>query len=193
MQSYRIVKTGKTIIVAVTAASGAVYARLTVEALLRCGEVERIMLIYSTHAAEVAEYEGVSMPDDARIVRYNNDDMFAPPASGSAQCDAMIVVPCSAGTLGRIAAGVSQTLIERAADVMLKERRPLVLALRESPYSLIHLRNMTAVTECGAVVVPASPSFYSRPQSIDELCGTVVERILVHAGLRAEHYEWKGR
>lgn len=181
------------IVVAVTAASGAIYARLTIEALLGCSEVEHIALIYSTHAAEVAEYEGVRMPADPRIAVYRNDDMFAPPASGSASYDAMIVVPCSAGTLGRIASGVSQTLIERAADVMLKERRPLVLALREAPYSLIHIRNMAAVTECGAVVIPASPSFYSRPQSIDELCGTVVERLLHHAGVAAEHYEWKGR
>lgn len=181
------------IVVAVTAASGAIYARLTVEALLRSADVERIALIYSTHAPEVAEYEGVRMPDDPRIDICRNDDMFAPPASGSASYDAMIVVPCSAGTLGRIASGVSQTLIERAADVMLKERRPLVLVLREAPYSLIHIRNMAAVTECGAVVIPASPSFYSRPQSIGELCGTVVERILQHAGVAAEHYEWNGR
>ena len=181
------------IVVAVTAASGAIYARLTLEALLRSSEVENIALIYSTHAAEVAEYEGVRMPQDERIAVYRNDDMFAPPASGSASYDAMIAVPCSAGTLGRIAAGVSQTLIERAADVMLKERRPLVLALREAPYSLIHLRNMATVTECGAVVIPASPSFYSRPQTIEALCGTVVERILAHAGIDAEHYEWNGR
>ena len=185
-------KKGKHIIVAVTAASGAIYARLTVEALLGCDDVEQIALIYSARAAAVAEYEGVRMPADGRIVTYDNDDMFAPPASGSARCDAMIVVPCSAGTLGRIAAGVSQTLIERAADVMLKERRPLVLALREAPCSLIHIRNMATVTECGAVVIPASPSFYSRPQTIEELCGTVVERILVHAGVDAPHYEWSG-
>ena len=184
---------GKNIIVAVTAASGAIYARLTVEALLRSGSAGHIALIYSTHAAEVVEYEGVQMPVDERMTIYPNDEMFAPPASGSADFDAMIVVPCSAGTLGRIASGVSQTLIERAADVMLKERRPLVLVLREAPYSLIHIRNMAAVTECGAVVVPASPSFYSRPQNIDELCGTVVERVLQHAGIESEHYEWNGR
>ena len=186
-------RNGKNIVVAVTAASGAIYARLTIEALLRCEDVARIALIYSRHAAEVAEYEGETMPADGRVVIYPNDDMFAPPASGSARFDAMIVVPCSAGTLGRIAAGVSQTLIERAADVMLKERRPLVLALREAPYSLLHIRNMAAVTECGAVVVPASPSFYSRPQTVEALCGTVVERILAHAGIDAEHYEWNGR
>lgn len=181
------------IIVAVTAASGAIYARLTLEALLRSGAVGEITLIYSDHAPEVVEYEGECMPQDERITVCRNDDMFAPPASGSASFDAMIVVPCSAGTLGRIASGVSQTLIERAADVMLKERRPLVLALREAPYSLIHLRNMETVTECGAVIIPASPSFYSRPKSIEALCSTVVERIVHHAGVDAEHYEWNGR
>ena len=194
MQIHRaVIRNGKNIVVAVTAASGAIYARLTLEALLRSSDVGHIALIYSTHAAEVAEFEDERMPEDERISVYRNDDMFAPPASGSAAFDAMIVVPCSAGTLGRIASGVSQTLIERAADVMLKERRPLVLALREAPYSLIHLRNMATVTECGAVVIPASPSFYSRPKSFEELCGTVVERILQHAGVESEHYEWKGR
>ncbi len=182
----------KRIIVAVTAASGAVYARLTLEALLGAPQVERIALICSDRAREVAEFEGERLPESSRIDIYRNDDMFAPVASGSARYDAMIVVPCTVGTVGRVAAGVSQSLIERAADVMLKERRPLVLVVREAPYSLVHLRNMTAVTECGAVVVPASPSFYARPRSIEELCRSVVERALAHAGVEAAHYEWPG-
>lgn len=181
------------IVVAVTAASGAIYARLTLESLLRCAGVERIALIYSDNAPSVAACEGVTMPHDDRITVYANDDLFAPPASGSSRYDAMIVVPCSTGTLGRIASGVSQSLIERSADVMLKERRPLVLALREAPYSLVHLRNMAAVTECGAVVVPASPSFYRCPKDIDELCMSVVERLLQHAGIDYPRYEWTGR
>ena len=145
------------IVVAVTAASGALYARLCLEQLLRAEEVSEIALVYSTHASEVADFEGVTMPEDPRIRIFDNDDLFAPPASGSADYDAMAVVPCSVGTLGRIACGVSQSLIERAADVMLKERRRLVLVVRETPLSLIHLRNMTALTEAGAVVLPASP------------------------------------
>lgn len=180
------------LIVAVTAASGAIYARLLLERLLRNSAVERIALILSDRAAEVADYERVALPDDPRIVRYANDDLFAAPASGSARFDAMVVVPCSAGTLGRIAAGVSHSLIERAADVMLKERRRLLLVLRETPLSLVHLRNMTAATEAGAVVLPAAPAFYAHPRTIEELCGSVVERIEALAGLDGERYEWSG-
>lgn len=157
------------IVVAVTAASGALYARLCLEQLLRAEEVSEIALVYSAHAREVADFEGVTLPEDPRIRIFDNDDLFAPPASGSADYDAMAVVPCSVGTLGRIACGISQSLIERAADVMLKERRRLVLVVRETPLSLIHLRNMTALTEAGAVVLPASPGFYARPSSIEEL------------------------
>ena len=147
------------VIVAVTAASGAIYARQCLELLLRSSEVERIALIYSTHAKAVAESEGITMPEDSRIEIYDNDNIWASPASGSARWDAMVVVPSSVGTIGRVASGVSQTLIERAADVMLKERRRLIFVVRETPYSLIHLRNMTTLTEAGAVILPATPSF----------------------------------
>lgn len=178
------------IVVAVTAASGSIYARLLVEALAASGEVGRIALIYSENARAVAEHEGVAMPADAKIVEYSNSDLFASPASGSAAWDAMVVVPSSVGTVGRVANGVSQTLIERAADVMLKERRRLVFVVRETPYSLVHLRNMVALTEAGAIIVPASPSFYSKPATVEELCRTVVERVVALLGVKAEHYEW---
>ena len=180
------------IIVAITGASGAVYARLTLERLLAAGEVGQIALIYSDTARQVVEYEGESMPADPRITVYDNGDLFAPPASGSAAFDAMIVVPASVGTLGRVASGAAHTLIERAADVMLKERRRLVFVVRETPLSLIHLRNMTTLTEAGAVILPASPSFYSHPDNIGQLCMTVVERALTQAGLTLPHYEWSG-
>ncbi|MBS6460043.1 MAG: UbiX family flavin prenyltransferase [Alistipes sp.] len=178
------------IVVAVTAASGSIYARLLVETLAASEEVERIALVYSENARAVAEHEGVAMPADAKIVEYSNSDLFASPASGSAAWDAMVVVPSSVGTVGRIAGGVSQTLIERAADVMLKERRRLVFVVRETPYSLVHLRNMVALTEAGAVIVPASPSFYSKPATVEELCRTVVERVVALLGIAAPHYEW---
>ena len=178
------------IVVAVTAASGSIYARLLVESLAASGDVGRIALVYSENARAVAEHEGVAMPADAKIVEYSNSDLFASPASGSAAWDAMVVVPSSVGTVGRVAGGVSQTLIERAADVMLKERRRIVFVVRETPYSLVHLRNMVALTEAGAVIVPASPSFYSKPATVEELCRTVVERVVALLGVKAEHYEW---
>ena len=181
------------VIVAITGASGSIYARLTIEALLRAPEVEQIALLYSDTAREIVAFEGVDIPSDERIKLYDNHDLFAPVASGSAAYDAMIVVPSSVGTLGRIAHGLSQTLIERAADVMLKERRRLILVVREAPYSLIHLRNMTALTEAGGVVVPASPSFYSHPLTIEEACMTVVERVIALLGIDQPHYEWQGK
>jgi 4-hydroxy-3-polyprenylbenzoate decarboxylase len=116
--------------------------------------------------------------------------MFASVASGSAQWDAMVVVPSSVGTIGRVASGVSQTLIERAADVMLKERRRLIFVVRETPYSLIHIRNMATLTEAGAIILPAAPSFYSHPQDIESLCLTVTERVLSLLGIEGDFYSW---
>lgn len=179
------------IIVAITAASGAIYARQLLEQLVASPQVENIALILSTNAEAVAETEGVTLPESDKITRYANDNLFAAPASGSARWNAMVIVPSSVGTVGRVAAGVSQTLIERAADVMLKERRRLVVVVRETPLSLIHLRNMTTLTEAGAIVLPASPSFYSRPTDIEELCSTVTERIVSLLGIDAPHFEWQ--
>ncbi len=130
------------------------------------------------------------MPEDNRIEIYSNDDMWASPASGSAHWDSMIIVPSTMGTIGRLASGVSQSLIERSADVMLKERRRLVIVAREAPYSLIHLRNMTTLTEAGAIVIPASPSFYFRPATIEELCLTISQRAVELAGVEVSHREW---
>ncbi len=178
------------VIVAITGASGSIYARLTIEALLRAPQVEKIALIYSDTAREVVAFEGEHIPQDERITLYDNANLFAPVASGSASYDAMVVVPSSVGTLGRIAHGLSQTLIERAADVMLKERRRLLLLVREAPYSLIHLRNMTALTEAGAIIIPASPSFYSHPTTIEQACLTVVERVIALLGIEQPHFKW---
>lgn len=179
------------VIVAVTAASGAIYARQCLELLLRSSEVERIALIYSTHAKAVVESEGITMPEDSRIEIYDNDNIWASPASGSARWDSMIIVPATMGTIARIASGISQSLIERSADVMLKERRKLVIVAREAPYSLIHLRNMTTITEAGAIVIPASPSFYFNPSTIEELCMTISTRAVEHLGITTNHQEWQ--
>ena len=178
------------VVVAVTAASGAIYARQCVELLLANSSVERIALIYSREAEAVATAEDVKLPEDSRIEIYSNDDMWASPASGSARWDSMVIVPSTMGTIGRIASGVSQTLIERSADVMLKERRRLVIVAREAPYSLIHLRNMTTLTEAGAIILPASPSFYFRPATIEELCLTISQRAVELAGIEVLHSEW---
>lgn len=180
------------IIVAITGASGAIYARCTLEQLLASEQVERIALILSDTAQQVIKHEGEVLPTSGRIELYDNHEMFSSVASGSAAWDAMIIVPASMGSVGRIAAGVSQTLIERAADVMLKERRRLIIVPRETPYSLIHLRNMTTLTEAGAIVLPASPSFYSHPKTISQAIDTVVERIIAHAGIDSAHYEFSG-
>lgn len=181
------------VIVAITGASGAIYARHTLEQLIASSEVERIALIVSGQAEKVIPFEGVELPASSKITRYDNSDMFSSVASGSAAWDAMVVVPASMGTVGRMASGVSLSLIERAADVMLKERRRLIVVVRETPYSLIHLRNMTTLTEAGAIILPASPSFYAHPSTIDDVVRSVVERILSHIGIQAPHFEFDGK
>ena len=178
------------IILSITGASGAIYARQCLELLLANSDVERIALICSDNAVGVIKHEGITLPESERIVRYSNDDMWSSVASGSACWDAMIVVPASMGTVGRIASGVSQSLIERAADVMLKERRRLVLVVREAPYSLIHLRNMTTITEAGGVIIPASPSFYFNPQNIESLTLSISTRAVEMLGLKVDHQHW---
>lgn len=183
----------KKIIIAVTGASGAVYARLLLEKLL-CGDsVSEIALVLSENGEKVAGYERQDFSfagGDVRVKVYSNDDMFSPPASGSAKYDSMVIIPCSAGTMGRIANGISGDLISRAADVMLKERRRLLMVLRETPLNTIHLKNMVSLSETGAVIIPASPSFYSHPGTVGELCMTVVERVLALLGVDFPGYEW---
>ncbi|MFI3249171.1 MAG: UbiX family flavin prenyltransferase [Rikenellaceae bacterium] len=181
------------IVVAITAASGAIYAKQILELLVADECVSQIAVVCSRSAREVAAYEGVTLPVDDKITEYNHDDMFAPPASGSASWSAMIVAPCSVGTMSRIATGVSDSLITRAADVMLKERRRLILLVRETPLSLIHLRNMVALTEAGAIVMPASPSFYGGARDVESLALTVSGRAVEMVGAVGGVVEWRGR
>ena len=178
------------IVVAITGASGAIYARQILDLLINSEDVSRVALVMSDHAPDVVEAEGVVLPASDKVQQFANDDMWSSLASGSARWDSMIVVPCSMGTVGRIASGVSRTLIERAADVMLKERRKLVAVVREAPYSLIHLRNLTTITEAGAIVLPASPSFYFKPQTIDELTMTISLRAVEMLGIEVKHRSW---
>jgi len=121
---------------------------------------------------------------------YDNRDFTAPFASGSGKFQTMIIIPCSMGTLGRIAGGVSNDLITRAADVILKERRKLICVVRESPYNLIHIRNMETITEAGGVICPATPSFYSKPATLEEMAATVVDRVLDLAGMNISTFRW---
>jgi 4-hydroxy-3-polyprenylbenzoate decarboxylase len=175
------------LVVAVGGASGSIYAKrlLDILATLR-GRADaaplEVGLCFSHAGAEVWAHEIGAVPDYP-FKRYGLRDFRAPFASGSAGWDAMVVIPCSTGGLARIAHGISEDLIGRAADVMLKERRRLVLVVREAPLSLIHIENMAAVTRAGGVVLPASPSFYSKPESIDALLDTVVARVLDQVGL----------
>lgn len=186
-----LMNTKQRYIVAVTGASGSIYAIQLINELLSCDQVSEIAVIISERGAEVMTFEHCElMLSDPRITIYDNSDMFAPTASGSAHYNAMIIVPCSMGTVGRVACGVSGDLISRSADVMLKERRQLIMVVRESPFNTIHLRNMTTLSECGATILPASPSFYSHPSTIDQLCRSVTERIVSHLGLKLPHFEW---
>jgi 4-hydroxy-3-polyprenylbenzoate decarboxylase len=178
------------ILVAITGASGAIYARQCVDLLIANDKVEAIGIILSDNAPKVLSAEGITLPHSTKITKFANDDMWSSAASGSARWDAMVVIPASMGTVARVASGISRSLIERAADVMLKERRPLIMVVRESPYSLIHLRNMTALTEAGAIILPASPSFYFNPTTIEELCLPTTLRALELAGLSVAHREW---
>ncbi len=181
------------IIIAVTAASGAIYARQVVEYAVADTNVKSIALIFSGDAEEVVEWEGEQIAPHPKITLHRNDDLFAACASGSNPYDAMVIVPCSMGTVGRIASGVSDSLITRSADVMLKERRRLIIVARETPFSLIHLRSMTTLTECGAIIMPASPSFYTSPESIELLAATVSSRVAQMAGVCCEVKRWEGR
>jgi len=168
------------LVVGISGASGAPYAARLLSFLQEHGEEVGVEthVVFSQVGRLVWKDEVGVDPASYGFPLYGPRQMTAPFASGSARFDAMVVLPCSAGSLGRIAHGISADLIGRAADVMLKERRRLVLVLRESPFSLIHVRNMAAVMEAGAVVMPASPSFYSAPATLPELLDTVTARVL---------------
>lgn len=180
------------IVVAVTGASGAIYASVLFRKLLAVrDQMEEVAVVFSTNAQEIWKYELNENFDLVNPFRlYNKTDFYAPFASGSSSFDTLIVCPCSMGTLGRIANGISDDLITRTADVMLKERRKLILVPRETPFSLIHLENMKTVTLAGGVICPAIPSFYSKPETIEQAVETVVERILALAGFEMESYRW---
>lgn len=198
---------GRTITVGITGASGAIYARHVLRLLDEDVRVERVYLVISDAGMRLVATElDIAVPNEgkklpalltgtpARKIEYlPNKDIGASIASGSATVDAMIVAPCSAGALGAIAAGIANDLLTRAADVCLKERRPLILCLRETPLNRIHMENMLRVHDAGATVMPAMPAFYYGPQSIDDMVEQYAFRVLAQAGLpQDKQYRWSG-
>ena len=180
------------IVLAITGASGSIYAKKLLEKLKQLkNPPEEIAVILSDTAREIWLAEtGEKFIADFPAKEYSNNTFFAPFASGSSRYDTMIICPASMGTTGRIANGTSDDLTARTADVMLKEKRRLIIVPREAPYNLIHIENMRTLTLAGALICPASPSFYSNPQTIDDLVGTVVDRIIDLAGFENNTYRW---
>ena len=180
------------IVVAITGASGSIYAENLLKKLIAAKEQwDELSVVMTTNAREVWKTElGNESWNDFPVKFYTTTDFSAPFASGSGQYDTMIIIPCSMGTLGRIATGVSNDLITRAADVVLKERRKLICVVRDTPYNLIHIRNMETVTLAGGIICPATPSFYSKPSTIEEVAATVTDRVLDLAGFTIKTYRW---
>jgi 4-hydroxy-3-polyprenylbenzoate decarboxylase len=182
----------KKIAIAITGASGSIYAKLLLEKLEELkDQMTELSIILSDNAKYVWQTEIGNNDYDKFSGRYfSMKDFRAPFASGSAQYDALVIIPCSMGTLGRIAGGISNDLITRGADVMLKERKKLICVIRDTPYNLIHIRNMETVTLAGGIICPASPSFYSNPKTIEEAAQTVVNRVIDLIGLSSSSFRW---
>jgi len=192
-----VINLEKKIIVAICGASGVIYGIRLLKALLE--RPVQVKLIISNAGEEVLKHEtnyngtvfksflkteGIELHPEAKLERYQPNDLFAPPASGSFRHSGMVIAPCSMKTLGTISSGIADDLIQRAADVCLKEKRPLILIPRETPLNLIHLKNMCRAAQAGATIMPPSPSFYFQPKTINELVDTVIARILDHIGIR---------
>lgn len=180
------------ILLCVTGASGSIYAQSLLQKLTQArAQWQQLSVVMTTNAKEVwkTELEKESWKQ-FDVQHYETNDFSAPFASGSGQYDTMIVAPCSMGTLGRIATGVSNDLITRAADVVLKERRKLICVVRETPYNLIHIRNMETITLAGGIICPATPSFYSKPTTLEEVAATVTDRVMDLAGLTVNTFRW---
>ncbi len=182
------------IVLAITGASGSIYPQLLLRKLFLIKEQWSDLGIVISDNAKLVWQTELGNHDyqnfDAKY--FSKTDFMAPFASGSGQYDTMIIAPCSMGTLGRIAAGTSDDLISRAADVVLKERRKLICVIRDTPYNLVHIKNMETISQAGGIICPATPSFYSKPKTIEELAGTVVDRVMDLAGLKIDSFRWGG-
>jgi 4-hydroxy-3-polyprenylbenzoate decarboxylase len=180
------------IVVAITGASGSIYSRLLLDKLIQLNDQWQEVAVVMTENARAVwktELENETYKNYP-FSFYQQNDFFAGFASGSGQFNSMIIIPCSMGTLGRIASGISNDLISRAADVILKERRKLICVIRETPYNLVHIRNMETVTLAGGIICPATPSFYSKPATMEAVAATVVDRVLDLAGLDIKSFRW---
>ncbi len=184
----------KKIVIAITGASGSIYAKLLIDKLQQLQrQWNELSLVITDNAKQVWQTElGNDSYKNYSLKNFGISDFTAPFASGSGKYDIMIIIPCSMGTLGRIASGISNDLISRAADVILKERRKLICVIRDTPYNLIHIRNMEMVTLAGGIICPATPSYYSRPSTIEEVAATVVDRVLDLAGFDIKTFRWGG-
>jgi 4-hydroxy-3-polyprenylbenzoate decarboxylase len=181
------------IIVSITGASGSIYAKVLLDKLSQLSEqIDQVGIVMSDNAKDVWKHElgNEDYKNYSQFTFYDKTNFYAPFASGSAKYETMIICPCSMGTMARIASGISNDLTTRAADVILKERRKLILMIRDTPYSLIHINNMQTITQAGGIICPASPSFYSNPKTFNELAATVVDRVLDLAGLNISSYRW---
>jgi 4-hydroxy-3-polyprenylbenzoate decarboxylase len=180
------------IVIAITGASGSIYAKVLLDKLLSIpSQWNELSVVLTENAKEVWKTElNNDSYLDYPIKYYTQLDFMAPFASGSGQYNTMIIVPCSMGTLGRIATGISNDLISRSADVVLKERRKLICVIRDTPYNLVHIRNMETVTLAGGIIAPATPSFYSNPTTLEQVAATVIDRVLDLAGLQIKTYRW---
>lgn len=180
------------IAVAITGASGSIYAKILLDKLqLLSNQFEEVSVVMSENAKDVWQHElGNTEYKNYPFKFFDKNDFFSPIASGSSKYTTLIVCPCSMGTLAKIATGISNDLITRAADVILKERRKLILITRETPLNLIHINNMKTVTEAGGIICPASPSFYSKPQTLEAAVTTVIDRVLDLAAINQLTYRW---
>lgn len=180
------------IVIAITGASGSIYAKLLLDKLTALkSQWQEAAVVMTDNSKQVwaTELNNTDYGNQS-FKLYSTRDFNAPFASGSGQYNIMIIIPCSMGTLGRIAAGISSDLITRAADVILKERRKLICVVRDTPYNLIHIRNMETITLAGGIICPATPSFYSQPKTIEEVAATVVDRVLDLAGFDITTFRW---
>ncbi|MCX7954906.1 MAG: UbiX family flavin prenyltransferase [Bacteroidales bacterium] len=179
----------KKILIGITGASGSIYAKILIEKVLKYSEYY-LSVIYTETAKEIWQFELNEnvITETERIKIYENSNLFAPPSSGSSNYDYMIIIPCSMGMLARIANGISNDLISRAADVILKEKKKLIIVPREMPYNLIHIENMRKLILCGSIIIPASPSFYQKPSNINELVVSVVNKVLNQIEIKTDEY-----